>query len=231
MPHSKENKIEDFAFDYLNNYYASQQGAKNIFVGRSELNKYGVEVEGIFAFKQPDSALFLSTVTFNNSQKIGALLTNYKKVGMSKIRFLTPLVFLLLGLFISITINNNIYVWAFFSLSALGGFILHTYLAKAYLKLQLESMIEEMKQYKANEQWLGLSVSSLVFRNNSLANYFLKLCQSRGIGLITVGKRAKVSLLQEPRIRISHHGDFISHYASEDIIRKAIQIDSMLRVA
>jgi hypothetical protein len=231
MPHSKENKIEDFAFDYLKTYYESQQGAKNIFVGRSELNKYGVEVEGLFAFRQPDCALFLGSVTFNNSQKIGTLLTNYKKEGTGKIRFITPLIFLLLGLFISVTINNDLYVWSFFIISAVGAFVLHTYLAKAYLQLHLEAMIEEMKKYKANEQWLGLSVSSLVFRNNSLANYFLKLCQKRGIGLITVGKRAKVSLLQEPRTHVCHHGDFISHYVSEDNIRKAIQVDTILRVA
>ncbi len=231
MPHSKENKIEDFAFDYLKGYYETQHGAKNIFVGRSELHKHGVEVEGLFAFKHPDSNNFLASITFNNSQQIAALLNTYKKKGLNKFRFVTPAAILCFGLLFNIAIGYNIYAWILFTITALSGFILHTYLAKAYLQLKLEVMLEELKKYQANEKWLGISISSLTFRNNSLANYFLKLCQHRGIGLIIVGKRAKVSLLQEPRLSMCRHGDYISQYISEDKIRKAIQPDTILRVA
>jgi hypothetical protein len=231
MPHSKENKIEDFAFDYLKAHYASQQGAQNIFVGRSELHKHGIEVEGLFAFRQAGNSDFLASVTFKNSQRIAALLTDYKKKGLSKLRFLTPAIILFFGLIFSVTVVHNVYAWILFTLTAISGFILHTYLVKAYLQLQLEAMLEDFKKYQANEQWLGLSISSLTFRGNKLANYFLKLCQYQGVGVIAVGKRAKVSLLQEPRTHICRHGDYISQYVAEDKIRKAIQVDTILRVA
>lgn len=231
MPNPQESKIEDFAFDYLQHYYMAQQGAKNVLIGRSEKSKQGVEVEGMFAFKHPDSSLFLATITFKNSQRLASLLTVYKKEGLSKLRFATPVLLLALGLYLSLRFDGGIYGIALSFLVAAGGFILHTYLLKSYIKRNINTLVDELKKHQANEQWLGLSISSLIFRNNSLANYFLKLCQRRGIGIITVGKRAKVVLMQEPRTNVCRKGDFLSHYVSEHNIRKAIQDDTILRVA
>ncbi|GAB3200330.1 hypothetical protein ABID22_003559 [Pontibacter aydingkolensis] len=231
MPNPQESKIEDFAFDYLKGYYTSQQGAKNVLIGRAEKSKQGVEVEGLFAFKHPDNILFLATVTFKNANRLAALLTTYKKDGLSKLRFVTPVLLLALGSYLSLQFNIGLSGFALTFCVAAVGFVLHTYLSKAYLKRNINTLVDELKKHQANEQWLGLSISSLIFRNNSLANYFLKLCQRRGIGVITVGKRSKVVLIQEPRTNVCRKGDFLSHYISEDSIRKAIQDDTILRVA
>lgn len=231
MPNPQESRIEDFAFDYLQHYYKAQQGAKDVLIGRSEKSKQGVEVEGLFAFKHPDSSLFLATVTFKNSQSLAALLTAYKKEGLSKLRFVTPVLLLALGLYLNLRYDTAIYGIALSFIIAAGSFILHSYLLETYIKRRINTLVDELKRHHANEQWLGISISSLVFRNNSLANYFLKLCQRRGIGILTVGKRAKVVLMQEPRTNVCRKGDFLSHYVSEHNIRKAIQDDTILRVA
>lgn len=231
MPNPQESKIEDFAFDYLQGYYTSQQGAKNVLISRSEKNKQGVEVEGMFTFKHPDNSLFLATVTFKNSQKLAALLTTYKKQGLSKLRFLTPALLLLLGIYSSVQFKGGIIGLVVAFVVAVAGFILHTYLLKSYLKRSINSLMDVLKMHQSNEQWLGLSISSLAFRNNDIATYFLKLCQRRGVGVITVGKRAKVVLMQEPRTNVCRKGDFLSHYVSEHSIRKAIQDNTVLRVA
>ncbi|MBC5993471.1 hypothetical protein [Pontibacter cellulosilyticus] len=231
MPNPQESKIEDFAFDYLQGYYTSQQGAKNVLISRSEKNKQGIEVEGMFTFKHPDNTIFLATVTFKNSQKLTDLLTAYKKQGLNKLRFLTPVLLLMLGVYASVQFKGGIVGLAVTCVAAVAGFILHTYLLKYYLKRRVNNLLDVLKMHQSNEQWLGLSISSLVFRNNNLASYFLKLCQRRGIGVITVGKRAKVVLMQEPRTNVSRKGDFLSHYVSEHSIRKAIQDNTILRVA
>ena len=231
MPNTQESKIEDFAFEYLQGYYTSQQGAKNVLIGRSEKNKQGIEVEGLFAFKHPDSSLFLATVTFKNSQRLASILTSYKKEGLSKLRFLTPVLLLIAGIYLSLRYEAGLPGFGATLLASVAGLFLHTYLIKAYLKRTINTLMDELKKHKANEQWLGISISSLIFRNNSLANYFLKLCQRRGVGIITVGKRSKVVLMQEPRTNICRKGDFLSHYVSEHSIRKAIQDDTILRVA
>lgn len=231
MPNPQESKIEDFAFDYLKGYYAAQQGAKNILVGRSEKNRQGVIVEGLFAFRQADNALFLATVTFKGTEHLASILTHYKKKGLSRLRYLTPAIILLSGFLLSLRLEAGITGFGLTALAAILGFVLHSVLTKVYLKHKITMLVDVLKLHQANEQWLGISISSLTFRNNSLANYLLKLCQRRGIGIITVGKRSKVVLVQEPRTNICRKGDFLSHYASEQSIRKAVQDDTILRVA
>lgn len=227
----QESKIEDFSFDYLQGYYTSQQGAKNVLIGRAEKTRQGTEVEGLFAFKHPDSTLFLATVTFKNNQRLAELLTNYKKKGLSKLRFATPAILLAAGVALTVKFGAGLYGLGFAALAAVVGFVLHTVVAKAVIKRNITQIINELKKHQANEQWFGISVSSLVFRNNTMASFLLKLCQRRGIGLLTIGKRSKVVLMQEPRTNVCRRGDFLSHYASEQSIRKAIQDDTILRVA
>lgn len=231
MPNFQESKIEDFAFDYLQGYYTMQQGAKKILLGRCEKNKHGENVEGLISFKHPDNYCFLATITFKHSEQLATLLTSFKKNGLSKFRYLTFLVLFAVGGALSFTFGNTLLYWSLAFVTAVIGFILHSYLEKTYLMLKIRIIMDEVIKYKANEQWYGISISSLTFRNNSLASYFLELCQRRGVGLVTVGRRSKVILMQEPRTHICRKGDFLSYYASEDTIRKSLQENSILRVA
>lgn len=231
MPKQQENKIEDFAFEFLKRHYTEQQGVKNILVGKAEKNKHGVVVDGLFAFMNPENAYFLATVTFNGTDKLSTFLNSYKKSGLGKLRFGTPFLVLLMGSGLNFWLDGGKTGWAAVVLVALTGFILHTVLLKVYLKRSINKFVDKLKAHQANEQWLGLSISSLAFRNNSLARHLLKLCKRRGIGIITVGKRAKVVVMQEPHTNICRKGDFLSHFTSEQSIRKAIQDDTVLRVA
>ncbi|MCC9135633.1 hypothetical protein ACFSKU_13015 [Pontibacter silvestris] len=88
-----------------------------------------------------------------------------------------------------------------------------------------------LKKQSADQQWLGVSISSLCFWNTSLRNYLLDLCKKRGIGLIAVGKRTKVVLMQEPGKFTWRKRDFISHYNSEEQIRLSLSNSTCLRVA
>ena len=75
---------------------------------------------------------------------------------------------------------------------AATGFALHSVLERNSLKNKFERLLDSLKKLPADEQWLGISVSSLTFRHNSMATHLLDVCKRRGIGVITVGKRAKV---------------------------------------
>ena len=114
---------------------------------------------------------------------------------------------------------------------AATGFALHSVLERNSLKNKLDRLLDSLKKLPADEQWLGISVSSLTFRHNSMATHLLDVCKRRGIGVITVGKRAKVVLMQEPVRQTCRRGDFLSYYEGEARIRKALSGDSFLRVA
>lgn len=233
MPNQRESLIEDFAFDHIQSYYATRTGTTKILADRAERTRQGHLADGLFSFQNPDKSLFVASLSTRNSPKIAALLTNHKNKGLSKRRYLSAGLLLLASLYLTIKVAQLPYIYALPIAVAVAaaGFVLHSILEKKNLKRKLEHLLNDLKKTPADEQWLGISISSLAFRRNDLAKHLLTICQRRGIGVITVGKRAKVVQLQEPKTQTCRRGDFLSLYESETRIRKTLLGDSYLRVA
>ncbi len=230
MSTHKESRIEDFAFDYLSAYYTQHCKAANIIVGKGEKAKSDEEADGLFVFKQADQPVFTVVLSTGNSDELARLLKGYERSGLGKLRFLTAVV-LLAATFILAKPLGILYAAPIALIIAVAGIILHTHLLKKHYRSQIDKHLSVLKKLPANEQWIGISISSLLFKNNKLAQHLREVCTRRGIGLITVGKRAKVVLMEEPRTITCRKGDFLSYYASEARIRKALSDDPMMRVA
>lgn len=230
MSNQRENRIEDFAFEFIHSYYATRTGAKKILVDKAERTKEGYLADGLFSLQNPDKSIFIASLSTGNSSTIVRLLTAYKKRGISKMRYLTAALLLALTFYTGVQVAKLSLLYAA-PAAAAAVFVLHGYLERQGLKKKLGKLLDQMKKTPADEQWLGMSVSSLTFRGNVLAKHLLDLCERRGIGVITVGKRAKVVQLQEPKTQTCRRGDFLAQYEGEIRIRKTLLGDSYLRVA
>jgi hypothetical protein len=230
MPGQEVSKIENFAFEFLSSYYAKQSKNSGLLVRKLEKTKQGAEVDGLFVMRKEDNSFFAASLSTRQSDQLAAMIIRYKKKGLSNYRFLTAGALLLL----TASIGYALDYWPLLYLApvfvAIAGFILHSQLEKRRLKQQQEKLVSELKQAPANEQWLGISVSSLHFRKNMLADNLLAICQRRHIGLITVGRRAKIVLRQAPTAAGCRRGDFLSYYTSEATLRKLLT-DLFMRVA
>ncbi|WP_162052063.1 hypothetical protein [Pontibacter pamirensis] len=231
MPNQRESNIEDFAFDYIQSYYTTRTGAKTIFVDKAERTRQGYVADGFFSYKNSDKRLFIASLSTRNSSKISSLLTGYKKKGLSIRRYVVALLLFAATLYIGLKASHWAILYVVPIVAAFAGFVLSTMLEKKRLKTKVEHLLDDILHLHADERWLGISISSLVFRNNDMAKHLLSVCQRHGVGVITVGKRAKVVLMQEPQTQTCRRGDFLSHYESEARIRKALLGDSFLRVA
>ncbi|MCC9138562.1 hypothetical protein ACFSKU_00220 [Pontibacter silvestris] len=231
MPNQKDSNIEDFAFDYLKSHYSTLYSTKGILISKAEKTKLHGTADGIFALKKPDNTLFIASLNVSQSQQLARLLNRYKKNGLSKFRFVTALIAFAATTFFTRSLGYGILSWVIPVAATLVIFVTHSLLERSYLKHKVEKLLNIFKAQPADEQWLGISISSLAFRHNSLAKHLLNLCERRGIGLITVGKRAKVVQLKDPRTNTCHKGDFVSHYVTEAHIRKTLLGGSFLRVA
>ncbi|GAB3535179.1 hypothetical protein GCM10027443_23630 [Pontibacter brevis] len=231
MPDKRESNIEDFAFDYIQNYYTTRAGITTILVDKAERTRQGYVADGVFSFKNSEKSLFIASLSTKNSSKIASLLTDYKKKGLSRMRYLVAALLFAATLYIGIRTGHWAMLYIVPVVAALTGFVLYSVLEKKRLKRNVERLLEDVMNLHADERWLGISISSLIFRNNDLAKHLLSVCQRRGVGVITVGKRSKVVLMQEPQTQTCRRGDFLSHYESEARIRKALLGESYLRVA
>ncbi|GAB3820555.1 hypothetical protein [Pontibacter rugosus] len=231
MPAQKDSNINDYAFDYLRSFYMQRFGLKKILIDKAEKTKHGYALDGLFSFNNQQEEVFIASLNTTHSAVIAQILTRYRKKGLSKIRYATFFLVLILTFCIGWNFTHWSIRFVLPVLLAATAFITHTLLEERHLKKKIASLLDDLKRAPADEQWIGLSLSSLTFRNNLLAQYFLATCKQRGIGVITVGKRAKVVMLQEPKTVTCRRGDFLSHYSAEVRIRKALLGDSYLRVA
>ncbi|MFD3000746.1 hypothetical protein ACFS7Z_10270 [Pontibacter toksunensis] len=231
MPNQRESNIEDFAFNYIPSYYTTRTGIETIIVDKAARTRQGYVADGFFSFKNSEKSLFIASLSTKNSSSIASLLTGYKKNGLSKMRYLAAAVLFAIAMFAGLKAAHWTLVFILPVAAALAGFILYTVLEKKHLKRKVEHLLDDIMRLPADERWLGISISSLVFRNNDLAKHLLCICQRRGVGVITVGKRSKVVLMQEPQTQTCRRGDFLSHYEAEARIRKALLGESYLRVA
>jgi len=232
MPSQKDSRIEDFAYSYLQSYYLKKNKGKNIYVFKAAQTKQGAEVDGLFTFLSTGNQLYTASLNTRCSTKVTGLLNSYKKNGLSKWRYATSILISAIIFFLLFQIIN-FYIAAIIALSvAIGTFFVHSILENRYKINVLKDIVTKMKnRMPADEKWVGLSMSSLSFRKNMLADVFLKLCEENGLGVITVGQRAKVVLKQEPKQEKCPSGDFLSYYNLESAVRTAVLTNTVLKVA
>ncbi|MBB6610973.1 hypothetical protein H7F15_07990 [Pontibacter sp. Tf4] len=231
MANQHDAKIEDFASDYLKKHYTQQCSLSNILVSHSEKTRRGAKADGILVFKKDLNEVFVASVSMEQASALTTLLVNFKKQGLGLLRFVTPLLVAAGCFLLGKSINNLLVMLVAPVIVAPLAFMLHSYLQKKFYIRQVEKILDNVRSIPADEHWIGLSVSSLVFRKNQLANILLSLCAEKGIGLITVGQRAKVVLMHKPDRTNCRRSDFLTYYESEENIRKAVLGDHVLRVA
>lgn len=231
MPSQRESKIDDFAYDYLRNHYTARFSSKKILVDKAEKTKHGHEAQGLVSLIKPDNTLFVASLHTQHSPEIARMLLRYKKKGLSKWRFFSAFIVLAVVIAVALNAGHLLLALPLAIIMAAGSFLLHSLLERKNRVRKLAHLLDELKKTPADEQWLGISVSSLAFRHNYLAKQLMAMCKRRGVGIVTVGQRAKVVLMQEPTTVVCRQGDFLSHYESEQRVRKALLGDSYLRVA
>ena len=231
MASQRASNINDFAFDFLRHHYATRFGTKQILVDKDEQTRQGDITQGLFALKKQDNALFIASLHTHASPQIANALTRYKQSGLSPLRYGTSFMLLLLALAVGWKVGLLLWGAASGIILAVSAFLLHTYLEKKLKTRRLLQWLDELKKTPADEQWLGLSISSLTLRHNYLAKQLLAACERRGIGVITVGQRSKVILMKEPKTMVCRRGDFLTHYQSDARIREALSGKTVLRVA
>ncbi|MFT2010179.1 hypothetical protein ACMA1I_16005 [Pontibacter sp. 13R65] len=212
MSKQRSPKIEDFAYDFLQSHYRAAYTATSIKVKQNVQTRADKQVDALFLFDTVDNSPFCAALVTASSSGLANLLTRYKKNGLSKWRFLTAFLALIgIGFLLKAIVH-----WAIAAgiavAAALALFILHSVLEKKQLKGKISDLVDNVDSFPANEKWLGISISSLTFRNNDLARHLLQLCQQKGIGILTVGQRAKVVLMQEPKALHSRGENFIANY-------------------
>ena len=225
-----ESNIGDQAIEFLGSYYAKHEKKSGLLVNRLEATHHGTFADVLFAYQKHDNSFFAVSLNTSASNKIMRLLTIYKKKGLGRSRYILAGAIFGLAAYGCYLAESWLAMAAIPALLAVAGFFLHSRLRTRFMEHQLKAAVDQLKQQPGDHQWLGIQVSSLCWRSNEMANFLSKLCERKGIGLLTLGQRSRITLRQEPRLATCRRTDFLSYYTQGESIRRELS-DQFMRVA
>lgn len=230
MPIQGNIRIEEHALGFLSTYYARHPKSSGLLINKAVMTKQGAQADGLVTYRRQDNSCFAASLSVRQSDALATILRNYKRNGLGKLRYLTAATLFTATALTGNVLGQWIVLWVLPLFMAVAGFYLHSRLKKRQLHRKLAAAVSEIKHLPADEQWLGIRVSSLCWRKNALAERLEEMCRHRGIGLVTVGKRARPTLRQDPRTADCRRADFLCYYAAEANLRQELDTQFM-RVA
>lgn len=230
MADKEEKNIGELVVEFLVTYYAKHEKKAGLLINRHVATQHGTFADALLAYQKHDNAFFVASLDISKSERIARLLRNYKQRGLGKGPYLTALLLLSASATFCYLQDMWLTLAVLPLLLAVAGSVVHALLRKRYLQKQLQAAVECLKQQPADHQWLALQVSSLNWRGNAMADYLSKLCERKGVGLLTKGKRGRLTLHQEPRMASCRRHDFLAYYLQGESLRKELG-DQFMRVA
>ncbi|PKV63273.1 hypothetical protein [Pontibacter ramchanderi] len=225
-----ESRIGDQAIEFLGSYYAKHEKKSGLLLNRNVSTLQGTVADALFAYQKHDNCFFAVSLNTAASTKLARLLSSYKKRGLGRSRYLTAASVLGTAAYLCFLTGNWLALAILPAALAALVFFVHSRLCQHYMQQQLKEAVDQLKQQPGDHQWLGIQVSSLCWRGNAMANYLSKVCERKGIGLLTIGKRSRLTLRQEPRLATCRRTDFLSYYTQGESMRRELS-DQFMRVA
>jgi hypothetical protein len=102
------------------------------------------------------------------------------------------------------------------------GAIIYALLTQNWVCHQMSNVIEQIRQYPGNHQWLAVSKDSLERLSKKKKQNFKRTCKHCGIGVIVVNKREKAKVWVRPRRNWNWFRSYLPFYSLEKMIRASI---------
>lgn len=223
-----EREVQDAAQKYLEDFYRSSARGGKMFSKievRTKKPYGGFRADGFLAFKRRWTGELYVVSMESKSYKTLKAIKPYRD---SKLWFKNSLWsgFLFAvgtgGLFAVIGFDNEILGLLFFAAMMTIGFLGYGFISRNSFKHKMIPVLDQVEQYPANEKWISISEDSFEDMDKTGQDAFLKVCNSRGYGLIIVDSRKRNHRYYKPKATYSW-SSFVKYYSLEDDIRKYLE--------
>lgn len=104
----------------------------------------------------------------------------------------------------------------------LGAGLLYAFFTRNHISHQISNVIEQIRQYPADHQWLAISQDSLDRLSKKKRHLLKWTCKYQGIGIIVVNKRERAKVWVLPKWNWNWFRGYLHYYSKEEKIRKVI---------
>jgi hypothetical protein len=221
-----ERTVQETAQKYLEKYYKRKAKKGRMFSKvevRTRKEYGGFRADGFLAFKKRWTGKLYVVSMEAKSYKTLKAIQPYRD---NKLWFKNSLWAGFLfsvgtgGFFALIGFDNAILGLLFFLGMLAFGTVAYAFLTMNSFRHKNIAVLDQVEQYPANEKWISISEDSFEDIDPKGQDAFLKVCKSRGYGLIMVDRKKKNHRYYRPRKIYRPWGSFVKYYSLEDDIRK-----------
>ncbi len=214
---------------FLNNYYRKKHGKRSIYSNIEESTKkiHGMKrADGLLAYKQNRKKAYVISMEAKSHKTLPSL-KPYRLNSLWIRDSLWKAFLFTLGsgvFFLAFQSEDRITQFVLPSLIFFSFFLLHMILFSNSLKYKEIKVLHQLFQYPANEQWLSFSRDSFDMIEEKMRKNLIKICSSRGTGVLIVDFGLNVNLIHPPKPRKKLRGDFLTYYHNEAEIRDFLKM-------
>lgn len=233
MPRGRLNEttVQRIAVDWLSSYYENKPEVCAVVsaleAGVSKNHKLGNgRADGLIVAELLDGTIFTASLEAKSKRTYRNISPRYLNEKWVLHALFFGLVMLVLVAVLGwILADHWFWKWIFplmvFVISVVAYLIL-TFDNKHYRPIDV---INQVKRYPANEQWIALSTDAYNLLLQDKQQSLLKDCRKEGIGLIRVSSERKVTLMEVPKSKNMPKGysDFLSCYAKGRKMRNRLE--------
>lgn len=233
----KEKTVQKRALNYLENYY------NNRWIRRKIYKAEEVRTKKMFGGKRADGLLAYQNWWFGKpyvvSMEAKSIKTlpaiqprqDWRRWLRNSLRF-GGLLCLASGLLFAYAQGQHGMHWMIPVGFCLGTGLIFGLVTNKHCRHQTIDVINQLKQYPANEQWLAFSKDGYQALATEKQKVLQRVCKYRGIGLLIIGKKETVEVLAKPKRKWSWFwetrggwqwiNDYLVYYSREKEIRSVI---------
>jgi len=233
----KEKIVQEHGLQFLKNYYNNRFFRKRIFLATEVSTKQifgGKRADGLIVFQKGIwRKPFVVSMEAKSIKTLPAIKPqlDYRRLLRNSCRFGGE--FCLVSGFIFLFFQER------FGLSWIDLFLFLIVVASVYAFTTLKShrhqtvdVIDQLKQYPANEQWLAFSGDAFSSLAPAIQKMLRAICSRKGIGILIIKRKNQVRMLVKPKRNRSGFlekrggwhwiSDFLFYYRREAEIREYI---------
>lgn len=222
-----EKKVQKAAQKLLERRYEGKSWGKQIFSqleARTKQKHGGKRADGLLVFKHLLWGEFVVSMEAKSFKTLNAI-RPYKDHGSIIIGSLKWGLYSVIGSGAAIALIRQdalLLKLGFPLIVFLLGAIIYALLTHNRICHQISNVIEQIRQYPGDHQWLAISKDSLEQLSKDKKHLLKWTCKYQGIGIIVVNQREKAKVWIRPKWNWNWFRSYLTYYSRENIIRKVI---------
>lgn len=228
MSHLSEDFVRHQSVKFLERHYRFRARKRKVYTQEEATTKqrYGRKrADGLLAFKHLLWGTYVVSVEAKSIKTLPAIqpYSDYKRLLKNALKM--GFYFCILsGAIFSLIKMDNIWVQFMLPLNALLlGAVFYAVLSFNSHRHQLIKVIDQVRQYPANEQWLAFSKDSVEALSKKKQKQLKAICKAQGIGLILVSSRRRIRIKVKAKRNLKW-GSYLKYYSRQKQIEQQLSM-------